>query len=75
MGEIERFDVNEEWAYTGIIKAGDFYFLNSNRVCPCGRRERSSIPIRRCCLFNKKYQVVALEKHKVKPIFVAKQNR
>lgn len=28
MGEIERFDVNEEWAHTGIIKAGDFYFLN-----------------------------------------------
>ena len=25
---IERFDVNENWAYTGIIKAGDFYFLS-----------------------------------------------
>ena len=25
---IERYDVNEEWAHTGIIKAGDFCFLN-----------------------------------------------
>lgn len=28
MSEIIRMDVNEEWAHTGIIKAGDFYFLN-----------------------------------------------
>lgn len=28
MSEIERFDVNEDWAHTGIIKAGDFYFLS-----------------------------------------------
>lgn len=28
MSEVERFDVNEEWAHTGIIKAGDFYFLS-----------------------------------------------
>ena len=28
MSEIERFDVNEDWAHTGMIKAGDFYFLN-----------------------------------------------
>ncbi len=28
MSEIVRFDVNEEWAHTGMIKAGDFYFLN-----------------------------------------------
>ena len=25
---IERYDINEEWAHTGIIKAGDFCFLN-----------------------------------------------
>ena len=25
---LERFDVNENWAHSGIIKAGDFYFLN-----------------------------------------------
>ncbi len=24
---IERYDVNEDWAHTGIIKAGDFYYL------------------------------------------------
>lgn len=24
---IERFDVNEEYAHSGIIKAGDFYYL------------------------------------------------
>lgn len=28
MSEIERYDVNEDWVHTGIIKAGDFYFLN-----------------------------------------------
>ena len=25
---IERYDVNENWAHTGIIKAGDFYFIS-----------------------------------------------
>ena len=25
---IERYDVNAEWAHCGIIKAGDFCFLN-----------------------------------------------
>ncbi len=28
MSEIERFDVNEDWAHSGIIRAGDFYFLS-----------------------------------------------
>ncbi len=28
MSEITRLDVNEEWAHTGIIKAGDLCFLN-----------------------------------------------
>ena len=28
MGGIERFDVSEEWAHSGIIRAGDFYFLS-----------------------------------------------
>ena len=27
MSEIERYDVNEQWAHSGIIKAGDFCFL------------------------------------------------
>ena len=27
MSVIERFDVNEEWAHSGIIKAGNFYYL------------------------------------------------
>ena len=27
MSEIIRRDVHEEWAHSGIIKAGDFYFL------------------------------------------------
>lgn len=27
MKEIERYDVNEEWAHSGIVKAGDFCFL------------------------------------------------
>lgn len=28
MKEIERYDVNEDWAHSGIVKAGDFCFLN-----------------------------------------------
>ena len=28
MSGIVRLDVNEEWAHAGIIKAGDFCFLN-----------------------------------------------
>ena len=28
MSQIERYDINEEWAHSGIIKAGDFCFLN-----------------------------------------------
>jgi len=28
MGSIERYDVNEQWAHSGIVKAGDFCFLN-----------------------------------------------
>lgn len=28
MSEIIRKDVNEEWAHAGIVKAGDFCFLN-----------------------------------------------
>ena len=27
MGEIVRGDVNEEWAYSGYVEAGDFVFL------------------------------------------------
>lgn len=25
---IERYDVNEEWAHSGIVKAGELYFIN-----------------------------------------------
>lgn len=28
MKEIERYDINEDWAHTGIIRAGDFCFLS-----------------------------------------------
>lgn len=28
MSEIVRLDVNEQWAHTGIVKAGDFYYLS-----------------------------------------------
>ena len=27
MSKIERYDISQEWAHSGIIKAGDFYFL------------------------------------------------
>ncbi len=28
MKEIERYDVNEDWTHSGIVRAGNFYFLN-----------------------------------------------
>ena len=28
MEGIARYDVNEEWAHSGMIRAGDFCFLN-----------------------------------------------
>lgn len=28
MCNIERYDVNENWAHSGIVKAGDYCFLN-----------------------------------------------
>lgn len=28
MREIKRYDVNEEWAHSGIVEAGDFVFIN-----------------------------------------------
>ena len=28
MKEIERYDINEDWAHSGIIKAGGYCFLN-----------------------------------------------
>ncbi len=27
MSGIERYDIHEEWAHSGIIKAGDFCFI------------------------------------------------
>ncbi len=28
MKEIRRYDINEDWAHSGIIQAGDFCFIN-----------------------------------------------
>ena len=28
MSDIERYDVNEEWAHSGVIRAGNLIFLN-----------------------------------------------
>ena len=28
MADIERYDVSEEWAHAGIVKAGDLYYLS-----------------------------------------------
>lgn len=28
MNEIKRYDINENWAHSGMIQAGDFYFIN-----------------------------------------------
>ena len=27
MSMIQRYDINEQWAHSGIIRAGDFYFI------------------------------------------------
>ncbi|MCM1023174.1 MAG: effector binding domain-containing protein [Prevotella sp.] len=34
--KIERYDVNEDWAHSGIVRAGDFCFLN---YCASGKGE------------------------------------
>ena len=28
MSEIQRYEINENWAHSGIVKAGEFYFLS-----------------------------------------------
>ena len=28
MSSIERYDVNEQWAHSGLVKAGDFCYLS-----------------------------------------------
>ena len=28
MSEIERYEINEQWAHSGIVKAGDFCYLS-----------------------------------------------
>ena len=28
MADIQRYDVSEQWAHSGIVKAGDFYYLS-----------------------------------------------
>ena len=36
---IERYDVNEDYAHSGIIKAGDFYYLIYPQCyCSCVKR-------------------------------------
>lgn len=57
MSEIMRYEVNEEWAYSGIVEEGDFIFLSFcegnvgqisgkknhfHRICEQGRCRRSS---------------------------------
>ncbi len=29
MKEIRRYDINENWAHSGIIQAGDYCFINT----------------------------------------------
>jgi len=64
MSEIKRYDVNEEWAHTGIIKAGDFYYLNycvgNVGQIDCLFRDIWNIPIMEKVIkerFNGKYPV------------------
>lgn len=28
MSEVKRYDVNEEWAHSGVVEAGDYVFVN-----------------------------------------------
>lgn len=47
MSGITRLDVSEEWAHTGIIKAGDFCFLSYENVAQmdCLFRDVWNIPV------------------------------
>jgi len=47
---IKRSDINEQWAHSGIVEAGDFTFISycvgkigQPRVCPCWRTRRAFI--------------------------------
>ena len=39
MSKIERYEINEQWAHSGIVKAGDFCYLShfqADAVAYCG---------------------------------------
>lgn len=39
MSGIVRKDINEQWAHSGIVKAGDTYYINYCAGCPGGTVE------------------------------------
>lgn len=47
MDEIKRYDVNEYWAHSGIVQAGDFYFLSY-----CAGNPEASIERQVCEAFD-----------------------
>ena len=73
MKEIERYDINEAWAHSGIIKAGDFCFLNycvrnvdgaieqmEERLALVGMTLENVVQMN--CLFKNIYDIPRMEK-------------
>ena len=55
MKEIFRYDVNEEWAHSGIIQAGDFCFLNY-----CARNVKGTVEEQINAAFDEMWEWLAL---------------
>lgn len=60
MKEIKRYEINEVWAHSGIIKAGDFCFLNWKKLLKkdlmgtilYASRFRQSLLTKKICCFK-----------------------
>lgn len=59
MNEIERYDINEDWAHSGIIKAGDLCFLN---YCVGNVGGTLEHVVQMNCLFSDIFNIPVMEK-------------
>ena len=57
MKEIRRYDINENWAHSGIIQAGDYCFINY-----CVRNIGGTIEVQMNCLFKNIWDIPVMEK-------------
>ena len=53
---IERYDINEDYAHSGIIKAGDFYYLGY-----CAGNIGGTIEEQMDCLFRDVWNISVME--------------